>query len=127
MSDEHKYSDQRGKSHDSMLGAQWANEEYEKKSNKPSDPDGDGVKIIVFLGFVYLCTAFVAILKIVRVVAPEFSHGTPGGITILVLFLVSVVAFFVGMAKLKSSDAVLFYSIAAVGLTSTLCYLLPAP
>lgn len=126
MGDQQKYSDQSGRKHDSMLGAQWADEEREKKLNAPSKVEGEAVKVIVFLSFVFVCTGFVAILKIFRAVAPEFSRTTPAGITLLVLLAVAFVAYLVGMTKFKSSGPIIFYSIAVAGFTSALCFLLPA-
>ena len=126
MSEQSKYSDQRGQKHDSMTGAQWADEAYERKAKKPSNIDEDVIKVIVFLGFVYVCTAFVAVAKIFRAIAPEFSRGTPGAVTMFVFFAVSVIAFLVGMTKCKSSLTILAYSIAGVGFTSAVCFMLPA-
>ena len=124
MSDQPKYSDERGKKHDTMLGAQWADEEA-NKPRKASSASDDDVKVILVISLAYMFCAFWFSRKIVTFVAPAFSHTTPGGVTILGFCLALIIAYFVFMTRFKSSGSVFGYSFLVTGAIGALTYWLP--
>ncbi|GLO23618.1 hypothetical protein [Pseudomonas putida] len=124
MSEQPKYSDERGKKHDTMLGAHWADEEA-NKPKKSSGGSDDLVKVILVISLAYMFFAFWFSRKIVTFVAPAFSHTTPGGVTILGFCLALIIAYFVFMTRCKSSGTVFGYSFLVTGVIGALTYWLP--
>ena len=125
MSDQQKYSDQSGRKHDSMLGAQWADEEAEKAKNKSGTSD-DTVKLTVFLSLVYIVTSLFVSRKLFTLFDLKFGHSTAGGVSTLVLCVVLIVIYFWLMTKFKTADSVCGYSCIAAAAMASICGLLPA-
>lgn len=122
MSDREKYSDQHGRKHDSMLGAQWADEEIDRKSSGSGDSDS---KLIGFTVLLYIGASFISSIQfIVLLVDRKFARSGAGFSLAMAFFVVMAIFYFWGMMKFKT-DSVPLYCCLAAGAMCLVSYWLP--
>jgi len=113
MSDQKKYSDQSGREHDSMLGAQWADEEIDK-AKRSSGGGGSDSKLLGLMIVVYVCASFIASIQfIVMLFGRKFADSAVGISVAIALFIALGILYFWGMMKFKKGFAVLYCCLAA--------------